>query len=180
MTDSFPIIETERLRLRQFSIGDLENVFRGLSHPDVIKYYGVSFKSLEAAKEQISWFAELEKSGTGLWWAICWKDKNTFVGAGGFNDLDNKKRKTEIGFWLLPDFWGKGIMNEAMPVICDYGFRELGLNRIEGFVEPDNDNVKKVLPKLNFRYEGTMVDCEVKDGKYISLEIYSKLNSQKL
>ncbi len=177
MTDNFPIIKTERLRLRQFSIRDLENVYHGLSHPDVIKYYGVRFDSLEATKEQISWFSDLEKSGTGLWWAICWKDKSTFLGAGGFNDLDTKNRKAEIGFWLLPDFWGKGIMKEAMPLICNYGFKKLGLHRIEGFVESGNDNVKKGLAKLDFQYEGTMVDCEVKDGKYISLEIYSILNN---
>jgi [ribosomal protein S5]-alanine N-acetyltransferase len=67
-------------------------------------------------------------------------------------------------------------MTETIPLICHYGFNKLGLHRIEGIVETENQNCKKALAKLQFRYEGTMNDCEIKNGKYISLDIYSKLN----
>ena len=60
----FTIIKTERLLLRQFIKSDLENVFKGLSHPDVIKYYGISYTSLEATKTQMQFFADLEKNET--------------------------------------------------------------------------------------------------------------------
>ena len=50
----FPILKTERLLLRQFADTDLENVFKGLSHPKVIKYYGVNYQTLEATKEQMT------------------------------------------------------------------------------------------------------------------------------
>ena len=43
MTKEFPVIKTQRLLLRQFVDSDLVNVFKGLSHPDIIKYYGVSY-----------------------------------------------------------------------------------------------------------------------------------------
>ena len=71
MKTNFPKIETERFTLRQFTRRDLENVYKGLSHPDVIKYYGISFNSIEATNEQIIWFRNLEKNETGIWWAIC-------------------------------------------------------------------------------------------------------------
>ena len=61
MKRKFPILESERVLLRQFVDSDLENVFKGLSHPDIIKYYGISFNSLEATKEQMTWFGDLEK-----------------------------------------------------------------------------------------------------------------------
>lgn len=173
MTTEFPIIKTERLLLRQFKENDLQNVFKGLSNPDIIKYYGISFDSLEATKEQIDWFAQLEKSETGIWWAICSLDNKTFYGAGGLNSLNKEHKKAEIGFWLLTDFWGQGIMTEVMPIICNYGFNNLGLHRIEGFVDSDNINCKKAMSKLNFQYEGTMRDCEMKDNKFISLDIYA-------
>mgnify|MGYP001133751685 CR=1 FL=1 len=169
-------ILTNRLLLRQFNESDLENVFKGLSHPDVIKHYGISFESLEATKEQIAWFADLEKDGTGIWFAVCSSDNKTFYGAGGLNSLNKKHKKAEIGFWLMPEFWGQGIMKEAMPLICDYGFYELGLHRIEGFVESDNLNCKNAMAKLDFQHEGTMKDCEIKNGKYISLDIFAKVN----
>mgnify|MGYP001545050638 FL=1 len=177
MTAEFPIIRTQRLLLRQFADNDLENVFKGLSHPDVIKYYGVSFQRLESTKEQMTFFADLEKNETGIWWAVCSLDNQTFYGAGGLNSLNKEHKKAEIGFWLISDFWGDGIMKEAMPLICSYGFDNLELHRIEGFVESENKNCKNAMAKLDFQHEGTMKECEIKNGKFISLDIYAKVKT---
>jgi ribosomal-protein-alanine N-acetyltransferase len=179
MTSEFPVIKTKRLLLRQFVDSDLEIVFKGLSHPDIIKYYGVNYDTLEATKKQMKFFADLGNSGTGIWWAISSVDNKTFYGAGGLNNLSKEHRKAEIGFWLLPDFWGKGIMKEAMQLIYNYGFQKLGLHRIEGLVETGNTNCKRAMAKLAFIHEGTMADCEIKNGKFISLDIYAKLDHRK-
>ena len=173
----FPTIKTERVLLRQFVENDLENVYKGLSAPEIIKYYGVSYKTLEDTKAQMRFFADLEKERTGIWWAVCSLNNKTFYGAGGLNSLSKKHKKAEIGFWLLTEFWGKGIMTEVMPIICKYGFENLGLHRIEGLVETDNLNCKNAMKKLDFKHEGTMKDCEIKNGKFISLDIYSKLKT---
>ena len=170
-------LETARIYLRKIVDSDIENVFKGLSHPEIIKYYGINFDSLEATKEQMNWFSDLEKNSTGIWWAVCSKIDDTFLGAGGLNDWSKEHKKAEIGFWLLPENWGKGIMTETMPLIFNYAFNNIGLHRIEGFVETENFNCKKALAKLNFKLEGTMQDCEIKNGAFISLEIYSKLNT---
>ena len=177
MQTEFPVIRTERLLLRQFTGSDLENVYRGLSHPDIIPYYGVSYNSLEATKAQMEFFADLEKNGTGIWWAICSPDNSLFYGAGGLNSLSREHRKAEIGFWLMPEHWGKGIMQEAMPLIWNYGFDQLNLHRIEGIVETENINCKKAMAKLDFVHEGTMRECEVKNGRLISLDIYAKFKN---
>lgn len=178
MPAAFPIIKTERLLLRRFTEADLENVFKGLSHPEIIKYYGVSYQTLDSTKKQMEFFADLEKNGTGIWWAVCSLDNKIFYGAGGLNSLNKEHKKAEIGFWLITDYWGQGIMTEAMPLICNYGFNELSLHRIEGLVETENINCKRALDKLGFRHEGTMKDCEIKNGKFISLDIYAKLKTE--
>lgn len=178
MGTNFPILNSERVILRQFKDTDLENVFKGLSNPKVIKYYGISFTTLEATKEQMTWFADHEKNGTGIWWAVCKIEDGTFIGAGGLNDLSKENKKAEIGFWLLPEYWGKGLMTETMPLIVNYAFKKLGLHRIEGFVETENKNCKSALKKLGFTLEGTMVDCDIKNGSYISVAIYSILNKE--
>lgn len=174
----FPTIKTERFLLRQFVDSDLANVYKGLSDPKIIKYYGVSYNTLEETKAQMKFFADLEKEKTGIWWAICSLNNKTFYGAGGLNSLNKEHKKAEIGFWLLTAFWGKGIMTEVMPLICNYGFKNMDLHRIEGFVETDNVNCKNAMKKLDFIHEGTMRDCEIKNGKFISLDIYAKLNNQ--
>ena len=177
MKNIFPTLESERTILRQFVDSDLEDLYKGLSHPDIIKYYGISFDSLEATKEQMEWFRDLEKNETGIWWAVCDKVTGQFIGAGGLNDLNKEHKKAELGFWLLPENWGKGYMSETMPIILNHSFDVLGLHRIEGFVETENQNCKRAMAKLQFNHEGTMKDCEVKNGQFISVDIYSKFKS---
>jgi len=79
---------------------------------------------------------------------------------------------------LLKDFWGKGIMTEVMPRLFDYGFNELNLNRIEGFVVHENSKCKSALEKINFTYEGTLRDSEIKDNELISVDVYSILKRE--
>lgn len=172
MEKDFPVIKTDRLLLREITDLDLDNIFKGLSNPQVIKYYGISLDSLEATKEQMWWYAD-EKQ---MWWAICSLDNQTFYGAGGLNDIDKNEKKAEIGLWLLPEHWGKGIMKEALPLITTFGFEELHLNRIEGFVETDNSNCKKAMSKLDFQLEKTLMDFEIKNGVSINVDVYSKHN----
>lgn len=170
MKNKFPTLKTNRLLLREITNADLENIYKGLSHPKVIQYYGVSYNTLEATKEQMLWFTDNKQ----LWWAICSLDGQTFYGAGGLNDIDLNEKKAEIGLWLLPEFWGQGMMTEVLPLIADYGLKQLQLNRIEGFVETENSNCKKVMAKLDFKLEQTMKDCEVKNGRLISLDVYAR------
>ncbi len=70
------------------------------------------------------------------------------------------------------------IMKEAMPLICQYGFEEMNLHRIEGFVDARNTNCKKAMAKINFRNEGCMHDCEQKGGEFISLDIFACLKNE--
>ncbi|MFK7808398.1 MAG: GNAT family N-acetyltransferase [Saprospiraceae bacterium] len=173
----FPELQTDRIYLRAIAAEDQRNVFKGLSHPDVIKYYGVSFKTLEETKEQMDWFADLEANGKGIWWAICSKADDSFLGAGGFNDLSKTNRKAEVGLWLLPEHWGNGYLRDVMPLMTKYAFETLNLHRIEGFVESSNEKCKRAMAKVNFTNEGTMRDCELKDGKLISVDIFAQLST---
>ncbi|RYY90006.1 MAG: N-acetyltransferase [Chitinophagaceae bacterium] len=172
------LLTTPRLLLRPFIPGDIQNVYRGLSHPQVIPYYGVRYDSLEATKAQMDFYTELEREGTGAWWAVCSPDNSIFYGAGGLNGLQKMHRKAEIGFWLLPEYWGNGFMQEAMPVLCRYGFETMKLHRIEGFVESENSACQRAMERLGFRHEGRMRDCEWKDGRFISLDCYALLESE--
>lgn len=163
-------LRTNRLLLREIEDKDLENVFKGLSNPKVTKYYGVRFDTLEATKEQMVWFADKQQ----MWWAICSPNNQVFYGAGGLSDINHESKTAEIGLWLLPAFWGKGIMKEALTCISNYGFNQLKLSRIEGFVDTENRQCKKAMSKLDFKHEKTMKDCDLKNGKSISIDFYVK------
>jgi ribosomal-protein-alanine N-acetyltransferase len=175
MEPKFPELKTNRFRLRRFGADDQEYVFSGLSHPEVITYYGVRYHTLEETAAQMKYFEEVENKGSGFWWAICSPDNSIFYGAVGLYNITHEHRKGEVGYWLLPSYWGKGIMNEVLQIVCNYGFRNENLHRIEALVETGNAASGKVLEKLGFILEGTMQDCELKNGRFISLRIYAKL-----
>jgi [ribosomal protein S5]-alanine N-acetyltransferase len=168
-------LQTPRLLLRPFGSADLENVFAGLSHPEVIRHYGVSFTTLEASQEQMDWYASIEREGTGLWRAICAKEDGKFLGAIGLNSIVREHAKGEIGFWLMPEHQGHGYISEVLPILLEHGFGTMGLHRIEAEVETDNAASAKVLVKAGFVHEGTLRECEWKDSRWISLDVFAKL-----
>ncbi len=170
-------METENYILKEIESADIENVHKGLSNPDITRFYDVHFSTLEDTEEQMEWYRDLKESGTGIWWGI-YDKKDQFCGAGGFNSLNKQHKKAEIGLWLLKEHWGKGILKEIMPKLFEYGFTKLELNRIEGFVVSENTKCKSALEKINFQYEGTMRECEIKNGKKINVDLYSILKSE--
>ncbi|BDD12591.1 N-acetyltransferase (plasmid) [Fulvitalea axinellae] len=171
-------METRNYILKEIRPSDINNIHKGLSDPEITKYYDVHFPTLEETEEQMEWYRNLKKEGTGIWWGIYDKKDDQFCGAGGFNSLDKQHRKAEIGLWLLKEYWGRGILKEIMPKLFEYGFEELDLNRIEGFVVNDNMKCKNALEKINFKYEGTMRESEIKNGQKIDVDFYSILRSE--
>ena len=174
--DTNTTLLTERLVLKPIVDSDIGFVFQGLSHPDVIRYYGISYHSFDATRDQMVWYKDLRENQTGIWFAIRSRDNQSPMGSIGISSYNKTFRKAEIGLWLLPDFWKRGIMQEAVAVFCQYCFDQLHLHRLEAQVETENTACKRLMEKLEFDYEGTMKDCEIKDGKFISLDLYAKLN----
>jgi [ribosomal protein S5]-alanine N-acetyltransferase len=171
----FAELQTERFYLQQVLPEDQAFVFEGLSHSAVILYYGVQYDSFEATAAQLEFYQRCEQEGTGRYWKIVSRETGAKAGVIGFNNYQQKHRKAEIGYWLLPTFWKQGIIAEVLPVMVRYMQQELDIHRIESLVEEGNTSSFAVMERAGFVYEGTMRDCEIKNGKFISLRIYSLL-----
>ncbi len=167
--------ETERLLIRDIFDEDLDFIFEGLSHPDVIRYYGVSYRTREAAQAQMEWYKEIETNNTGKWWLITSNKSAIPFGAIGFNYYQQQHNRIEIGFWLLPSFHGKGLLFEALNIVIPMAVTRWNVHRIEALVETENIASKKLLTKAGFICDGLLRDYELKDNRYISLEVFSKL-----
>lgn len=175
--ETFPELRGNRIHLRGFEAADIEQVFKGLSHPKIIKHYGVSYSTLEATREQMDWFEKIYKEKTGIWWAITSiQNKIEILGACGFNDWNKKHHHAEMGYWLFPEYQRKGFMSEAMELIVPYGFNIMDLHRIEAVVEPENLASIWLLEKLGFMQEAVFREAELKNGKYIDLLEYALIN----
>lgn len=173
-------LTTDRFLLQEIHADDQAFIFEGLSDPLVITYYGISYKTLEATKEQMDFYKDMQLNDTGTWWKIVEKGTGNRVGAIGYNNFNKQHARAEIGYWLLPAFWGQGIVGDVLPAMIQHMFQARKIHRIEALVETGNAASNKVLERVGFTYEGLMRDCEIKNGKYISLSVYSLLSSDTL
>ncbi|GGA85422.1 GNAT family N-acetyltransferase [Ornithinibacillus halotolerans] len=175
-TNTFPILETNRLILRQITEKDAEDILKYLSDEEVMQYYGLEpFESIHDALEEISWYQSLQNNKTGTRWGITLKESDVVIGSCGFHNTNSEHYRTEIGFELSKEYWGKGIAREAVEAILTYGFNELNLNRIEALIEPPNQSSQKLVERLGFIREGLLRDYEFTSGKFDDLYMYSLL-----
>jgi ribosomal-protein-alanine N-acetyltransferase len=169
----FPKLSSTHFLLSQIVPSDQQFIFSGLSDPNVIRYYGVSYNSYDSTSAQMEFYDQLLREGRGIWWKIVSKKTDEHCGAIGFNNYQPKHRKAEIGYWLLPEFWKKGIINEVLPIMIRYMQSTLHIHRIEALVEEGNESSVRSIIRAGFSYEGCMRDFEIKNGRFISLKIYS-------
>ena len=104
---------------------------------------------------------------------------NKVVGSIGVFRQGNIHRQTaELGYYVAEEYWGKGIMTEAVKQICECVFDKSDIIRM--YAEPFAYNIAscRVLEKAGFQYEGTLRSNAVKNGKVIDMKMYSLLRTE--
>jgi [ribosomal protein S5]-alanine N-acetyltransferase len=148
---TFPILRTERVTLRQLSINDQHAIFALRSDPEINKYLNRQLcKTNEDAINFINKVNDNIEKGIALYWAISMTDTKTFVGTICLFDFSSEKNSCELGYELMTQFQGQGIMKEAAQVVIDYVFQTLKLRNILAFTHCDNQNSTKLLSKFDF------------------------------
>lgn len=148
----FPVLQTERLALRQLRSTDDKEIFALRSNDNVNKYLDRKpSQSIDDAMNFIQAINENIQRNDSLYWAITWNGTDKLIGTiclFGFSEGDSK---AEIGYELLPGFQGKGIMQEAASKVIQFGFQHVGLNSIEAYTHCKNQSSTRLLEKLNFK-----------------------------
>lgn len=148
----FPILTTERLILRQLVINDEQEIFILRSDIEINKYLDRQISNtIDDARAFISKVNENINKGDSLYWAITLRDKNILVGTICLFGFSNENYKCEIGYELLTNFQGQGIMKEAIEKVIDYAFNTIKVKKIEAFLHRDNQSSIKLLEKFSFR-----------------------------
>ena len=160
------IIETMRCRLREMNTGDAENIFRLNQHPDIFRFTtDPPFESPEAARRFIINYDAYAKTGMGRW-AVELKSTGEFIGWCGLK-YHPDEGEVDVGYRLLPEFWGFGYAAETALACCSWGFEVKKLNRIVARVHKENIRSIKVLEKMNMVYEKDLIYNGVPWNNYV-------------
>jgi [ribosomal protein S5]-alanine N-acetyltransferase len=148
----FPILTTERLTLRQLEINDEQEIFTLRSDNEINKYLGRQVaNTIDDARNFINRINENINKNDSVYWAITLNDTNILVGTICLFSFSDEDAKCEIGYELLTNFQGQGIMKEAAEKVIDYAFNTIKVQKIEAIFHRDNQRSINLLEKLLFR-----------------------------
>jgi len=138
------ILETLRLRLREFVAGDADALAQVLSDPKTMRYYPAPYDRTGVE----GWIARCRQryrdDGVALW-AMELKSSGELIGDCGIIRQEVEgERFFEIGYHLRRDLWGQGFATEAAVACRDWAFAHLNIDRLISLIRPDNLRSRRV------------------------------------
>lgn len=175
----FPIIDTDRIMLREINVGDVEAILKIYGDPKVAEYdWFEPFDTLEKAIKLVNHFNKEFEEQEEITWGIVRKEDKALIGYCCLGDFDDDARRSEIGYGLMSSEWNKGYATEVVKALTKFGFEALNLNRIEAFITPGNDASIRVLKKSGFLQEGIVRERDFIKGKLVDGVILAMLKRE--
>lgn len=161
----------ERHAPEVFALVDRERAYLRVWLPwvDHTLEVGDTLGFIQTSSEQ---FAENDGMTLGIW-----RD-GRFAGTIGTHKIDWANRRVELGYWIAPQFQGRGIVTLACRTLIDHAFDDWKLNRVEIHCATGNQKSCAIPERLGFRREGVLRQAQLVDGVYLDLNVYSVLASE--
>jgi RimJ/RimL family protein N-acetyltransferase len=153
--NSVPILETERLLLREWRASDREPFATLNADPRVMEFFPSPLSREESDRLTDRIEEHFQQHGFGVW-AVEVRTKSRFIGFIGLNVPTFEAHFTpcvEIGWRLGYESWGLGLATEGARVAVRYGFEMLGLKEIVSFTVPVNVRSRRVMEKLGMKHD---------------------------
>lgn len=166
-------------KIRRWELSDARDLATALSNKKIQDNLrdGLPYPYTEQdGKEYISAMLAANESDT---FAFAITVNGKAIGSiGAFRQTNIHNKTAELGYYIAEEYWGKGIMTEAVKQLCDYVFSHTDIIRI--YAEPFAYNIGscRVLEKAGFQYEGTLRSNAFKNGNVLDMKMYSKLKTE--
>jgi ribosomal-protein-alanine N-acetyltransferase len=174
--EPFPLIETPRLVLRAFDLTDAKRVQSLAGAKEVAGATALIPHPYPdgVAEQWISTHPAEWAAHRALSLAITLRQRGELIGAIGLTFAVEHAR-AELGYWIGVPFWRQGFATEAAGAVTDFGFRVLGLNRVQANHYASNPASGRVMLKLGMRREGISPKAMLKDGRFEDVVFYGVL-----
>lgn len=174
------MIETPRLLLRGWRESDREPFRRMNADPRVMEF----FPALLTAEESDAAITRLrlhDEQCAFTCWAAELRETGEFIGFTGLCNVPFEAHFTpcvEIGWRLLPEFWGRGLATEAARASAAYGFERLGLPEIVAFTAAGNQRSRRVMEKLGMTHDASedFQHPQVPEGHWLRPHVLYRLS----
>lgn len=143
-----PVLQTRRLTLRPLLSSDDRQILALRSNATVNQYLS---REPSQFVDDARKFIQAILQNQSLYWAITLTNVDELIGTICLFDLSDHHFKAELGYELLPDYWQKGMMHEAIAAVIDFAFQYLKLQVIEAYTHVDNKASSRLLERLNFK-----------------------------
>jgi [ribosomal protein S5]-alanine N-acetyltransferase len=171
-----PIIESERLILRQLTSEDAADFFACQSDPDVFRHAGRTEEtSLESARHMLNILFKRHQERTMLSWAIVLKEDQRLIGRFQMEAWSDENHRAAVGYLLGKQYWGKGYATEALRAVIAYLFEQTTVNRIDTFAWAENVASTRVMEKAGMRFEGLARQRRFAKGAFRDVKYYAFL-----
>lgn len=180
----FPHIVTEDIIIRRMADQDADALFEILSNDNVFRYLPdfLHIREKKELEEMIGQFGgRFFEERRWVLAGICLPDKpGHVIGTAEMFDYDARVNAVEIGYRIHEGFWGRGIATKTVGAMVRYLFDEIGINRIQATVLPENERSKHVLLNNGFQREGLLRQVSYWKGRgLVDLEMYSLLREER-
>lgn len=170
----FPVLETERLVLRNVEHTDVQEVFEIRSNPDTMLYIPRPLaKTLDDAMGVINMMRGFTERNEKINWAITEKGSDKLIGIIGYPNIRPDAHRGEIGYVMHHDYRRKGFLYEAFIASLNYGFDVMNMHSIEAIIRPENLASIAVVEKAGFVREAYFRDYTYHNDRYFDQTVYS-------
>lgn len=175
-----PVLEGNHVRLRGLKRSDAECLRRYADDPRVARYLPLMPHPYQAedARQWINFAGRSARKDQSYAFGIEYKQTREIIGGISLKQIHTRDRSTEIGYWLARKFWGRGIGSEAVRLILEFCFKQLGLHRVYAVTHAKNLGSSRVLTKNGFVREGVLRKAGKIGGRWQDMYTFGILRSE--
>jgi len=168
-----------KCKIRKWKLTDAKDIAVALSNKNVQDNLRDGLPSPYSEQDGMDFISSMLSANETETFAFAITLDDKAIGSIGVFRQQNIHRQTaEMGYYIAEEYWGNGIMTDAVKQICEYVFENSDILRI--YAEPFAHNIGscRVLEKAGFKYEGTLRSNAVKNGKVVDMKMYSRLRGE--
>ena len=176
LTPPDPPLHDDAIRLEPLAQAHGRELLAILGDPDIVRFTRVPPDPDETWVA--GWIARYEsgwEDASRAAFAIYAHDDDALLGWAGLVELDRERRQGEIGYLVAPAARGRGVAHRTVTLLTRWGFDELGLERLELRIDPENVPSTKVAERAGYRLEGVLRNLHFKGDLRADLGVWSRL-----